>query len=61
MALPLNEAFTARALGVMWNNYKASLGQPPFLGRSKFGTEKQESLDLRFIKGVRIRRGKACE
>ena len=51
MALPLNEAFTALALGVMWNNYKASLGQPPFLGRSKFGTDKQESLDLRFIKG----------
>lgn len=22
MALPLSEAFTARSLGVMWNNYK---------------------------------------
>lgn len=51
MALPLKDAFTARALGVMWNNYKASLGQPPFLGRSKFGTTKQDSLDIRFITG----------
>lgn len=51
MALALSEAFTARALGVMWNNYKAQLGQPPYLGRQKFGTRKQDNLDLRFIKG----------
>ena len=51
MALPLRDAFTARALGVMWDNYKASLGQPPYLGRTKFGTRKQEGLELRFIKG----------
>lgn len=51
MALPLKDAFTARALGVMWDNYKASLGQPPYLGRTKFGTRKQEGLELRFIKG----------
>lgn len=51
MALALKEAFTARALGVMWNNYKATLGLPPYLGRSKFGTVKQDSLDLRFITG----------
>lgn len=51
MALPLAEAFTARSLGVMWDNYKKTLGAAPYLGRQKFGTRKQESLDLRFIKG----------
>ena len=50
-ALPLAEAFTARSLGVMWNNYKKTLGSAPYLGRQKFGTRKQDSLDLRFIKG----------
>ena len=51
MALPLSEAFTARAIGVNWDNYKATLGEPPYLGRSKFGTRKQNGLELRFIKG----------
>ncbi|CDD64880.1 major capsid protein E [Firmicutes bacterium CAG:882] len=51
MALPLAEAFTARSLGVMWNNYQKTLGSAPYLGRQKFGTRKQDSLDLRFIKG----------
>lgn len=51
MALSLSEVFTARALGVMWDNYKQTLGTAPYLGRSKFGTVKQNSLDLRFIKG----------
>lgn len=51
MALPLAEAFTARSLGVMWDNYKKTLGTEPYAGRQKFGTRKQESLDLRFIKG----------
>lgn len=51
MALPLAEAFTARSLGVMWDNYKKTLGTAPYLGRQKFGTRKQDSLDLRFIKG----------
>ena len=50
-ALPLAEAFTARSLGVMWNNYEKTLGSAPYLGRQKFGTRKQDSLDLRFIKG----------
>lgn len=49
--LALKDAFTARALGLNWDNYKASLGEPPYLGRTKFGTRKQEGLDLRFIKG----------
>lgn len=51
MALTLAEAFTARSLGVMWNNYEKTLGSQPYLGRQKFGTRKQDSLDLRFIKG----------
>lgn len=51
MALPLKDAFTARALGIAWNNYKESLGLPPYLGRSFFGTNKKNGLDLRFIKG----------
>ena len=51
MALPLAEAFTARSLVVMWNNYEKTLGSAPYLGRQKFGTRKQDSLELRFIKG----------
>ena len=51
MTLPLAKAFTARSLGVMWDNYKKTLGTAPYLGRQKFGTRKQDSLDLRFIKG----------
>lgn len=51
MALSLKDAFTARALGIAWNNYKQSLGLPPYLGRSFFGTNKKEGLDLKFIKG----------
>lgn len=51
MALPLASAFTARSLGVLWNNYEKTLGSAPYLGRQKFGTRKQDSLDLRFIKG----------
>lgn len=51
MALPLKDAFTARAIGIAWDNYKASLGEEPYLGRSKFGTTKQQGLDLEFIKG----------
>lgn len=51
MALPLKEAFTARSLGIMWDNYQASLGLPPYLGRQKFGTRKQDTLEIRFIKG----------
>lgn len=51
MALPLRDAFTARSLGIMWNNYEKTLGAAPYLGRQKFGTRKQEGLSLRFIKG----------
>ena len=36
MALALKDAFTARSLGVMWNNYQKTLGSAPYLGRQKF-------------------------
>ena len=49
--LPLNQVFTARAIGMNWDNYQATLGEPPYLGRQKFGTRKQQGLDLKFIKG----------
>lgn len=51
MALPLAEVFTARALGVAFNNYQQTLGIAPYLGRSFFGTDKRQGLELRFIKG----------
>lgn len=50
MAL-LKDYFTARAIGLTWDNYQASLGEPPYLGRTKFGTKKQDGLDIAFIKG----------
>lgn len=48
---PLAEAFTARALGIAWNNYKQSLMLPPYLGRSFFGTNKKAGLELKYILG----------
>lgn len=51
--LALRDAFTARALGVAWNNYQQSIGIAPYLGRSFFGTDKKMGLDMRFIKGRR--------
>lgn len=49
--LPLADAFTARAIGVSWNKYMQSIGTKPYLGRTFFGTDKKQGLDLRFIKG----------
>lgn len=51
MPLPLRDAFTARALKVVWDNYVKSLGIAPYLGRSYFGTDKKKGIELRFIKG----------
>lgn len=51
--LPLGKAFTARALGAVWDKYKESLGLAPYLGRSFFGTDKKMGIDLKFIKGRR--------
>lgn len=50
MAL-LKDYATARAIGFLWDGYQASLGEPPYLGRTKFGARKQSGLDLAFIKG----------
>lgn len=49
--LPLGEVFTARALGIAWDNYQQTLGIPPYIGRSFFGTDKKQGLEMRFIKG----------
>ena len=38
-ALPLSEAFTARSLGVMWDNYEKTLGSAPYLGRQENRTD----------------------
>lgn len=51
MALPLKDAFTARAIGTAWESYKASLALPPYLGRSLFGVQKKMGLDLKYILG----------
>lgn len=50
MAL-LKDYATARAIASLWDGYQASLGEPPYLGRTKFGIRKQDGLDLAFIKG----------
>lgn len=49
--LPLAQAFTARAIGVAWNKYLQSIGMAPYLGRSFFGTDKKQGIEMRFIKG----------
>ena len=51
MALALKDAFTARAIGTAWDSYRASLALPPYLGRSLFGTQKKQGLDLKYILG----------
>lgn len=51
MPLALRDAFTAPAIAAYWDNYQRSLGEPPYLGRSFFGTQKKIGLDLRFIYG----------
>lgn len=49
--LPLGSAFTARALALVWNKYKESLGIAPYLGRSFYATDKKLGLELKNIKG----------
>ena len=50
-ALPLSEAFTARALGVFWNSYQKSLGLPPYLGTTLFPKKKTPLMDLKWFYG----------
>ncbi len=51
MALPLNEAFTARAIGVIWDVYKQSQGISPYLGTGFFPKMKSSTMDLKWFKG----------
>lgn len=51
MALPLKEAFTARAIGVLWNAYKQTMGIAPYLGSGFFPASKSPTMDLKWFKG----------
>lgn len=48
----LERAFTARAIVSRMDDYARSIGSAPFLGRSLFGTEKIDGLEIGFIKGA---------
>lgn len=50
-ALSLNEAFTARALGLIWDAYKNSMGIQPYLGDGFFPKEKTSTMDLKWFRG----------
>ncbi|MEI1255989.1 major capsid protein [Blautia sp. JLR.GB0024] len=50
-ALPLKEAFTARAIKVMWDSYKETQGIAPYLGSGFFPAEKTPTMDLKWFKG----------
>lgn len=49
--LPLSKAFTAKAIGVYFNNYKQTTGEAPYLGAGLFPKEKTAVLDLKWFKG----------
>lgn len=49
--LPLNEAFTARAIGLIWDAYKNSQGIQPYLGDGFFPKEKTSTMDLKWFRG----------
>jgi hypothetical protein len=51
-ALPLNEAFTARAIGLFWNSYQQTLGLPPYLGSTLFPKNKTPLMDLKWFYGA---------
>lgn len=50
-ALSLREAFTARAIGVIWDAYKQSMGIQPYLGDGYFPREKSATMELRWFLG----------
>jgi len=50
-ALSLNQAFTARAISVIWDAYKASQGLAPYLGSGFFPSEKTSVMDLKWFLG----------
>lgn len=51
MALALKDAFTARAIGVIWDAYKNSMGIAPYLGVGFFPKQKSAVMDLKWFKG----------
>lgn len=51
MALALKDAFTARAIGVIWDAYKNSMGIAPYLGAGFFPKQKSAVMDLKWFKG----------
>ena len=51
MALPLKEAFTARAIGVLWDAYKQTMGIAPYFGSGFFPASKSPTMDLKWFKG----------
>ena len=51
MALPIREAFTAKAVGIMWENWKKTQATAPYLGRALFGTMYSPSMKLKYITG----------
>lgn len=51
MPLPLAKAFTAKAIGVYFNNYVQTTGEPPYLGSGLFPSVKTAVMDLKWFKG----------
>lgn len=51
MALRISDAFTAKAVSIMWDNWKRSQATAPYLGRSLFGTIYSPNLELKYITG----------
>lgn len=50
-ALALKEAFTARAIGVIWDAYKEQMGIQPYLGDGYFPKEKSATMELKWFIG----------
>lgn len=50
-ALALREAFTARAIGVIWDAYKEQMGIQPYLGDGYFPKEKSATMELKWFIG----------
>lgn len=50
-ALALKEAFTARAIGVIWDAYKEQMGIQPYLGDGYFPKEKSAVMELKWFIG----------
>ena len=51
MALPIRDAFTAKAVAIMWDNWKKTQATAPYLGRALFGTIYSPNMELKYIVG----------